>query len=292
MHRYAYGPAAAALLSSPLLCSPLLCSALLTSPLSFLDDPLLLTLPTLPDEPPPAQSVFVIQCEGSKSWELFEPPQRWRLRFNQRGKAGDVTPESELQQPLGTFTLHPGDVLFVPRGIYHRTATLLPPPQELPATEGLLPRRRPLGALATPHDEPPPSPPSAPSLHITVGVETDTDDWTWLSLLKDVASALRLSGLPARLDAAQWHDERLRAALPLPLCRLGASITSTEPHVVPALATARELLADHGGAGASKDMDALRKALDAGLRKRQDHVEKKRQQLADFVTLNERHEAL
>ena len=70
-----------------------------------------------------AQSVFVVQCEGRKSWELLEPPQRWRLRYNQRGKAGDVAPESELMRPIASYTLSPGDVLFVPRGMYHRTST-------------------------------------------------------------------------------------------------------------------------------------------------------------------------
>lgn len=44
-----------------------------------------------------AQSVFVVQCEGRKRWQLFAPPQRWRLRSNQRGKAGDVAPPAELQ---------------------------------------------------------------------------------------------------------------------------------------------------------------------------------------------------
>ena len=41
-----------------------------------------------------AQSVFVVQTEGRKTWQLLEPPQRWRLRYNparqgRRRRAGD-----------------------------------------------------------------------------------------------------------------------------------------------------------------------------------------------------------
>ena len=54
------------------------------------------------------------------------------------------------------ITLEPGDVLFVPRGMYHHTAT-------------------PEGGEA--------------SLHVTIGVETDTDHFTWHALLADTAEA-------------------------------------------------------------------------------------------------------
>lgn len=47
-----------------------------------------------------AQSVFVVQCEGRKTWTLLEPPVRWKLRYNQRGKAGDTAPREELSQPI------------------------------------------------------------------------------------------------------------------------------------------------------------------------------------------------
>ena len=70
-----------------------------------------------------AQSVFILQCEGRKVWTLLSPPDRWRLRHNQRGKAGDVAPESELGEPTGSYELAPGDVLFIPRGVYHHTST-------------------------------------------------------------------------------------------------------------------------------------------------------------------------
>lgn len=203
-----------------------------------------------------AQSVFIVQCEGRKRWQLFAPPQRWRLRLNQRGKAGDVAPPTELTNPIDDVTLAPGDVLFLPRGMYHRTATQL-----------------------TEHAAPSPS----PSLHITLGIETDTDDWTWLSLLREAAATLKLPDAQARLDAAQWTDERLRAALPLALCRPGGSFEHTEPHGVIWLAHATGLLDHHLGAHGSST--ALRRALDGALRSRQDHVERKRRQLLDFVAL-------
>ena len=54
-----------------------------------------------------AQSVFVVQCEGRKTWTLLEPPVRWKLRYNQRGKAGDRAPEAELNRPLEEATPSP-----------------------------------------------------------------------------------------------------------------------------------------------------------------------------------------
>ena len=65
-----------------------------------------------------------MQAEGRKRWELFEPPQRWRLRQTQRGKGGDVAPAADLAAPLLDVTLYPGDVLFVPRGTYSVTDKL------------------------------------------------------------------------------------------------------------------------------------------------------------------------
>ena len=197
-----------------------------------------------------AQSVFVLQCEGLKRWELFKPPQRWRLRNNQRGKAGDVAPISELREPVEDVTLAPGDVLFVPRGIYHRTSTLSA---------------------------------GAASLHITIGVETDTDEWTWLALLCDATDALALTGAKSALQAAIWHDERLREALPLQLCRHGTTVRSALNGAA-WLAYAGALLSEHGGA--NPEPVNLAEALDAALFKRQDLVERKRRQLVEFMGLS------
>ena len=213
-----------------------------------------------------AQSVFVVQCEGRKSWELLEPPQRWRLRYNQRGKAGDVAPASELMRPIASYTLSPGDVLFVPRGMYHRTSTQ--------AHEG---------SRASEHGAKPVAKPVA-SLHVTVGVETDTDQYTWLSLLVDAAKSLGLADAEARLDAAKWEHEHLREALPLRLCRFGSTFERSEPLGASSLARAREVLGTHLKLRANElEMEPLRRALDGALRTRQEHVEQKRQQLVEFM---------
>ena len=225
-----------------------------------------------------AQSVFIVQCQGMKRWQLWSPPHRWRLRLNQRGKGGDVAPESELKEPLGRFDLQPGDVLFVPRGVYHSTSTI---------------------------DS------EVASLHVTVGVETDTDDWTWLSLLTEaaetilgdatLADATLADATPGgaaakehakeRLQSAQWRDESLREALPLSLCRPGGSL-ETDPFGDGWLAHAKGLWKQHVLAdGAQAKLPhgfskRLRRALDEGLRKRQDYVARKRRQLLDFFELS------
>ena len=203
-----------------------------------------------------AQSVFVVQTEGRKTWQLLEPPQRWRLRYNQRGKGGDVAPETELMSPIDEVTLHPGDVLFVPRGMYHRTSTY--------------------------HGETARSP---ASLHVTIGVETDTDEFTWLAVLRDAAIALNLPEGKARLDRGLWEDERLRMALPLQLCRYGGSFERSEPLGQVWLARAKELLNVH--LNAKPDSDTLRAALDEVLRKKQEYVERKRIQLTQFLAMGE-----
>ena len=217
-----------------------------------------------------AQSVFVVQCEGRKRWALFEPPQRWRLRYNQRGKAGDVAPANELLQPVAEYTLAPGDVLFVPRGMYHRTSTLDQ------------------GPSSTEHHPASGARPAPPSLHVTVGVETDTDAFTWVALLRDAATALGVPDATAMLDAALWEDERLREALPLPLCRFGGTFETAEPLGAQWFGHARELLAVHVNWRPKGDGEPLRRALDHELHKRQDLVEQKRLQILEFIEIGVR----
>lgn len=239
-----------------------------------------------------AQSVFIVQCEGRKRWQLFAPPQRWRLRFSQRGKAGDAAPPSELTEPLDDVILSAGDVLFVPRGMYHSTSTLFPRSR---AAAAPLNGAEADGALAATdvHAEGA----HVPSLHVTVGVETDTDEWTWLALLRDAAEALKLPEAKKKLEAAQWHDEALRQALPLPLCRPAGSFDPATPLGARWLGHARELLKEHllhaqqhgpaSGARAAKlEAGLLRRALDDALRPRQDLVERKRRQVEEFMALS------
>ena len=202
-----------------------------------------------------AQSVFVVQCVGAKRWELFEPPQRWRLRQTQRGKGGDVAPAAYLAAPLLDVTLYPGDVLFVPRGTYHRTST---------------------------------APSSGATLHVTSGVETDTDDFTWFSLLSEAAASLvadsdaDVRDVRSKFEAAQYHHEGLREALPLALCRPPASFR-THAHGRTWLARAAELL--DLALVARPAAGALAAALDAALARRQAFVERKRLQLVEFMPL-------
>ena len=183
--------------------------------------------------------------------------QRWRLRHNQRGKAGDVVPESELADLVEDVTLEPGDVLFVPRAMYHRTSTLV---------------------TSRKHSSP------QPSLHITFGVETDTDGFTWSALLTDAGTAMALPEAKDILERAQWRDERLREALPLALCRYGASLARSEPHAGEWLNHARELIMEH--LHARVDASQLRRVLDAALMAKQQFVEDKRQQLLKFISLS------
>ncbi len=92
--------------------------------------------------------VFVLQIAGSKDWQIFETPVELPLK----GQHFDSTvhPLGEVTQ---TFTLHPGDMLYIPRGLVHD---------------------------ATSNDE--------ISLHITTGVMANS----WTDLMLDALSAVAL----------------------------------------------------------------------------------------------------
>ena len=82
------------------------------------------------------------------------------------------------------------------------------------------------------------------------------------------------------MQAAQWRDERLREALPLPLCRPGGAFdrSADGPRW---LGRARTLLREHLGTRPASER--LQRALDAALRKRQALIEGKRRQLIQFM---------
>ena len=167
----------------------------------------------------------------------------------------------------------------MPRGLYHRTSTLGGVAGDGAQTavvgdDGSWDGGREGEAGSEP-----------PSLHVTIGVETDTDDWTWLSLLVEASESLRLPNARSRLEHAQWTDERLREALPLPLCRPTASLDGLDPSGAAWLARAQEALREHVG-GTPPSQGALRRALEAALAKRADLVERKRRQLIDFMKLS------
>ena len=64
--------------------------------------------------------VFVLQLEGSKRWRLYSRPDE------QTRPAADVTTEftqAQLGEPIDQFTLHPGDLVYLPRGVVHQALT-------------------------------------------------------------------------------------------------------------------------------------------------------------------------
>ena len=66
--------------------------------------------------------VFVLQLEGCKSWRLYERPDA------STAPAADATTEfssEDLGLPTACLTLHPGDVLYLPRGVVHHTQLFL-----------------------------------------------------------------------------------------------------------------------------------------------------------------------
>ncbi len=92
--------------------------------------------------------VFVLQIAGSKNWQIFETPVELPLKGQHFDSA--VHPLGRVTQ---SFTLHPGDLLYVPRGLVHD---------------------------ATSNDE--------ISLHVTTGVMANT----WTDLMLDALSAAAL----------------------------------------------------------------------------------------------------
>ena len=72
---------------------------------------------------------LVLQAEGRKTWRVWAPPRGFSLPvidagFVERGKEDDVLEEAELgASPLIEIVLGPGDVLYLPRGFPHTTAT-------------------------------------------------------------------------------------------------------------------------------------------------------------------------
>ena len=72
------------------------------------------------------QDVLVFQTNGTKRWRIYprpSPPKKGVDPFN-RGKAGDIVEQSEVDESRCLdCTLEEGDVLYVPIGWAHETAT-------------------------------------------------------------------------------------------------------------------------------------------------------------------------
>ena len=62
--------------------------------------------------------VFVAQVHGSKHWRLYEPPLRLPLPSQPH-----LTGGTELGEPIAEFDLHPGDLLYMPRGTVHQAVS-------------------------------------------------------------------------------------------------------------------------------------------------------------------------
>ncbi len=62
--------------------------------------------------------VFVAQVYGSKRWRLYEPPIQLPLAEQRY-----LEPEGGLGEPMADFTLHAGDMLYMPRGTVHQAVS-------------------------------------------------------------------------------------------------------------------------------------------------------------------------
>jgi ribosomal protein L16 Arg81 hydroxylase len=188
-----------------------------------------------------AQSVFIVQVEGRKTWELYAAKQALALKPQLRGKAGDIVRKEEVGEHLLTMELSPGDVLFIPRGVFHATST---------AKNG-----------------------DTSSLHLTVGMETDSDDLTWGNLLAEVIGG-------ASREMPMWDaDAVLREALPVHLLRQ----EQQTPQISKQLKGHATRLIQKMLKGLDDVDDSVwHTALRAGITKRKEHLAAKRKQLLRF----------
>lgn len=70
------------------------------------------------------RDVFVIQIEGKKNWKVYDSPILFPYTNEQVGKNGLPVPKEILEaEPLIDVILHPGDVLYMPRGYVHEAET-------------------------------------------------------------------------------------------------------------------------------------------------------------------------
>jgi hypothetical protein len=62
--------------------------------------------------------IFILQIEGNKHWRCYEPERNLPLEED----ANEV-PRESLPAPAGEYSLHPGDLLYLPRGHIHEAFT-------------------------------------------------------------------------------------------------------------------------------------------------------------------------
>lgn len=118
---------------------------------AYLTPPASQTVPAHADD----RDVFVIQVYGKKKWKVYEHiPIEYPYPHEQVGKNGLPVPKSVTDGPCSVETvLHPGQVLYIPRGHVHEACT----------------------------DPESPNDSSEPSYHITIALATF--DWAWSGLL-------------------------------------------------------------------------------------------------------------
>ena len=179
------------------------------------------------------------QIYGSKHWTVHAPT-HGNLTFKalQRGKRGEVLQPSDsrfMTDPVLSATLHPGDVLYVPRAFYHSSATVSPRSSGLVEAIDMDVKEGPGDATADISQRMDlfGSGPQ-PSLALTIAITTEDVFGTWLHLLGEAlphiahradaprelrsrGAADKLSSTLRRMAAAQPGDDlsvMLREALP------------------------------------------------------------------------------
>merc|ERR1711871_1756233 len=155
------------------------------------------------------QCTFIVQLEGAKRWKLWKkkdnvlPVRHHMIVGKNRQSENDNTPES-LGKPLVDVVLRPGDILYIPRGYLHATATNVDKRSDYHSAGSIF------GG-------------EAPSMHLTVGVESLWDlgvSNTWESFLggKHASTPSTIStvttGWSKALLKLTASDVRFRRAVP------------------------------------------------------------------------------
>jgi len=152
------------------------------------------------------QDLLILQMQGEKWWTLYEPQVKFPMTSQCKGRADDHTdiPSQELQEPLGTYHLRPGDVLYVPFGMVHRTST---------ATE-----KR---SLCTGKDRTSVLAPGCTSLHLAMGIHMESYGHVYGKLLECVLFAGQKLDTDTKVNAIEVISEALEKEVtlrePLPL---------------------------------------------------------------------------
>jgi len=72
------------------------------------------------------QDVFLMQVWGSKHWKVRNAPKQNIYTEEMLGK-DDPVPKELISEPIMSFDMHPGDILYIPRGFLHEATTTAEP---------------------------------------------------------------------------------------------------------------------------------------------------------------------